>query len=65
VTFLFTDVEGSTAAWEQHPDAMRTALALHDELLRSTFSMRGDLSDRPPNRPFVPSKESDVHEEPI
>ena len=41
VTFLFTDVEGSTAAWEQWPDAMRTALAVHDELLRSTISMHG------------------------
>ena len=23
VTFLFTDIEGSTQLWEQHPDAMR------------------------------------------
>ena len=41
VTFLFTDVEGSTAAWEQHPDAMRAALVAHDELLRSTISTHG------------------------
>jgi predicted ATPase/class 3 adenylate cyclase/Tfp pilus assembly protein PilF len=34
VTFLFTDIEGSTTLWEQHPDAMRVALALHDALLR-------------------------------
>jgi predicted ATPase/class 3 adenylate cyclase/DNA-binding CsgD family transcriptional regulator len=37
VTFLFTDVEGSTALWEQHPRAMRAALAHHDSLLRSTI----------------------------
>ena len=34
VTFLFTDIEGSTARWEQHPEAMRIALARHDALLR-------------------------------
>ena len=33
VTFLFTDIEGSTRLWEQHPDAMRAALARHDALL--------------------------------
>jgi predicted ATPase/class 3 adenylate cyclase len=34
VTFLFTDIEGSTKLWEQHPDAMKLALARHDALLR-------------------------------
>jgi class 3 adenylate cyclase/predicted ATPase/Tfp pilus assembly protein PilF len=34
VTFLFTDIEGSTALWEEHPDAMQVALARHDALLR-------------------------------
>lgn len=29
VTFLFTDVEGSTRLWQEHPDAMTTALARH------------------------------------
>jgi predicted ATPase len=37
VTFLFTDVEGSTRRWEAEPDSMRAALAVHDEVLRSTF----------------------------
>jgi class 3 adenylate cyclase len=37
VTFLFTDVEGSTASWEQHPDAMGSALAAHDAILRSAI----------------------------
>jgi predicted ATPase/class 3 adenylate cyclase len=34
VTFLFTDLESSTRLWEQDPEAMRDALAHHDELLR-------------------------------
>ena len=34
VTFLFTDIEGSTKLWEQHPEAMRAALQQHDALLR-------------------------------
>src|ERR687886_260799 len=33
VTFLFTDIEGSTALWEQHPEAARVALARHDALV--------------------------------
>src|SRR6186997_2112826 len=33
VTFLFTDIEGSTTLWEQHRDAMRQALARHDALV--------------------------------
>jgi predicted ATPase len=34
-TFLFTDIEGSTQLWQQHPEAMKSALARHDALLRS------------------------------
>jgi len=34
VTFLFTDIEGSTKLWEQYPEAMRAALQQHDTLLR-------------------------------
>ena len=37
VTFLFTDIEGSTRAWERHPDAMAAALSDHDRLLRGIF----------------------------
>jgi predicted ATPase/class 3 adenylate cyclase len=32
VTFLFTDIEGSTRLWEQHPDPMSQALARHETL---------------------------------
>lgn len=34
VTFLFTDIAGSTTLWEQFPDAMYDALARHDSMLR-------------------------------
>ena len=34
VTFLFTDLEGSTRLWEEHPEAMRARSARHDEILR-------------------------------
>src|SRR5580704_9563925 len=37
VTFLFTDIEGSTKLWEEHPEAMRSALARHDALLREAI----------------------------
>jgi predicted ATPase/class 3 adenylate cyclase len=37
ITFLFTDIEGSTALWERFPEAMRIALRRHDALLREIF----------------------------
>src|SRR5262245_19547443 len=37
VTFLFTDIEGSTARWEGQPEAMRVALARHDALVRAAI----------------------------
>jgi class 3 adenylate cyclase len=41
VTFLFTDIEGSTRMWEGHPQAMQGALARHDEILRRLIQDRG------------------------
>ena len=35
ITFLFTDIEGSTRLWECEPERMRPALARHDALARS------------------------------
>ncbi|MBI3169440.1 MAG: adenylate/guanylate cyclase domain-containing protein, partial [Chloroflexi bacterium] len=37
VTFLFTDIEGSTKLWEQHPEAMKAALAKHDSILKEAI----------------------------
>ena len=41
VTFLFTDIEGSTKRWEQYPQAMKAALRRHDYILRSAIEING------------------------
>ena len=41
VTFLFTDVEGSTRRWEADAESMRKALATHDEVLRAAIEEHG------------------------
>ncbi|MBA3777475.1 MAG: tetratricopeptide repeat protein [Betaproteobacteria bacterium] len=44
LTFLFTDIEGSTRLWETNHDAMRMALARHDEVLRKCIdTQRGHV----------------------
>ena len=40
VTFLFTDIEGSTALWEQDSARMSQALAAHDAIVRSAVEAR-------------------------
>ncbi len=50
VTFVFTDIEGSTSLWQDHPQAMAAALARHDDIVREAiedhqgyvFSTAGD-----------------------
>jgi class 3 adenylate cyclase len=43
VTFLFTDIVGSTQLWEQHHAAMGAALARHDTLLRRAIGAHGGV----------------------
>ncbi len=38
MTFLLTDLEGSTRMWEQDPDAMTAAMVRHDEMLEKTIA---------------------------
>ena len=50
VTFLFTDIEGSTARWERDRTAMAGAVARHFTLLDAAIAARGgvprsDLAD--------------------
>ncbi len=41
VTFLFTDIAGSTRLWERAPDAMALALERHDHVLRTILTKHG------------------------
>src|SRR5438477_5453664 len=41
VTFLFTDIEGSTKRWEQHPQAMQVAFARQEAILRHAIEANG------------------------
>src|ERR687886_1421908 len=41
ITFLFTDIEGSTTRWEHQPTAMQYALARHDALLPQAIERHG------------------------
>src|SRR5690349_15350443 len=37
VTFLFTDIEGSTRIWQEEPEAMFSAQARHDAIVREAI----------------------------
>ncbi|MGI9179834.1 MAG: ATP-binding protein [Longimicrobiaceae bacterium] len=41
VTFLFTDIEGSTRLWERSQERMQSVLARHDALLREGIERQG------------------------
>lgn len=41
VTFLFTDVEGSTRRWDAHAAVMKEAMARHDGIVRSSIESNG------------------------
>src|SRR4051812_16480706 len=43
VTFLLTDIEGSTALWESAPDSMQVALARHDALIAAGVEQHGGI----------------------
>jgi class 3 adenylate cyclase len=50
VTFVFSDIEGSTKLWESDPEGMRASLAQHDAIVRgiieaadgTVFKLTGD-----------------------
>ena len=43
VTFVLTDIVGSTRLWESAPAAMEAALARHAEVLTATISAHGGV----------------------
>jgi predicted ATPase/class 3 adenylate cyclase len=47
VTFLFTDIEGSTTLWEQYPEETHTALVRHDFLVEDAISQHNGVVVRP------------------
>lgn len=47
VTFLFTDIEGSTALWEQFPAEMPGMMADHDAMIEGAVEDAGGLIVRP------------------
>jgi class 3 adenylate cyclase len=47
VTFLLTDIEGSTRLWEQQREGMRAALARHDALIERLVAEHGGVVVRP------------------
>ena len=43
VTFVFTDLEGSTRRWETHPAEMREALARHNSIVQEAIVSHGGV----------------------
>src|SRR5271163_3526851 len=52
VTFLFTDMEGSTRRWESDAEAMRVALVVHDKVLRTAIEAYDGFLFKPHGRRF-------------
>jgi class 3 adenylate cyclase len=47
LTFVFTDIVGSTRLWEERPTAMATALERHDAIVRWVLESRGEVAASP------------------
>lgn len=41
ITFLFTDIEGSSRLWDGQPEAMKEAVRQHDAIVRQTIEGHG------------------------
>jgi predicted ATPase/class 3 adenylate cyclase/Tfp pilus assembly protein PilF len=47
LTFLFTDIEGSTSLWEQYPDLMRSGMVRHDALIEAAVTSNQGVIVKP------------------
>jgi len=47
ITYLFTDVQGSTPLWQQYPQEMRTVMSRHDSILASAVEGNEGMVVRP------------------
>ncbi len=47
LTFLFTDIEGSTPLWDSSPELMREAMVRHDDLIEATVATYQGVVVRP------------------
>ena len=47
ITFLFTDIEGSTRLWERDPDLMHEALIRHDDIVTAGVEQHRWMLVRP------------------
>ena len=47
VTFLFTDIEGSTVLWERYPDQANVTFARHDQIIEGIVDKHGGRVVRP------------------
>ena len=47
VTFLFTDIEGSTRLWEEAPDSMMEAIRQHDKEIEEAAEANNGIPVRP------------------
>jgi hypothetical protein len=61
VTFLLTDIEGSTALWEQAGEAFQAALATHHQLLRQEFLRHGGCEVKEAGDSFLVAFERPSH----
>lgn len=61
LTFLFTDIEGSTRLWQSDADAKAAALARHDDIMRAAVS----LSRPTPSMPSRSGTPDPVPAEPV